>query len=151
MHRRAELEEVASGVCQLGVGGIERIDRRGACEQHKLGTDVDRFLIRGPHRLTSTRHLPHFKQLDLQLQKNFTFAGTTLGLIGSVFNVFNKETVTAVRGSVGNQGTGVECGPGPNLSTCNATLAHPNPTALFNTASSWQRPRRYELGFRVEF
>jgi len=82
------------------------------------------------------RRLPHFKQLDLQLQKNFTVANTTLGLIGSVFNVFNKETVTARRGSVGNEP---------------ATVANPSPTAFFNTASAWQRPRRYEVGFRIEY
>src|SRR5205085_10376514 len=40
-----------------------------------------------------SRRLSPFKQLDLQLQKNFTFGGQTFGLIGSVFNVMNKATV----------------------------------------------------------
>ena len=72
-----------------------------------------------------SRRLSHFKELDLQLQKNFTLRGQTIGLIGSVFNVMNKETV------VGRNGTFT--------------------SSLFTTSNAWQRPRRYEIGARYEF
>ncbi|HEX9983934.1 MAG TPA: TonB-dependent receptor [Thermoanaerobaculia bacterium] len=78
-----------------------------------------------------SRRLPHLSQLDVQLQKNFTVGPVTAGLIGSVFNVTNKETGTAVSGNVGSN---------PAL-----------PTASFGTYTSYQRPRRYEVGVRFEF
>jgi hypothetical protein len=71
------------------------------------------------------RRLSPYKQLDMQLQKNFTFHNQTFGLIGSVFNVFNKETV------IGRNGTFT--------------------SAVFSTSTAWQRPRRYEIGARYEF
>jgi hypothetical protein len=72
-----------------------------------------------------SRRLSHFKQLDMELRKNFTFVGQTFSVIGSVFNVMNKETV------IGRNGT--------------------FNSASFTTANLWQRPRRYEIGARWEF
>jgi Carboxypeptidase regulatory-like domain/TonB dependent receptor-like, beta-barrel/TonB-dependent Receptor Plug Domain len=74
-----------------------------------------------------SRRLSHFKQLDLEVRKNFTLANQTFSIIGSVFNVMNKETV------IGRNGNLVAAG--------NA----------FTTSTSWQRPRRYEIGARYEF
>jgi hypothetical protein len=71
------------------------------------------------------RRLSHFKQLDVQVQKDFTLAGQTFSLIGSLFNAFNKETV------IGRNGTFT--------------------SSVFTTSNSWQRPRRYEVGVRYEF
>jgi hypothetical protein len=72
-----------------------------------------------------SRRLSPFKQLDVQLQKNFTFGGQTVGLIGSVFNVMNKETTISRNGTY--------------------------TSAAFTTGTGWQRPRRYEVGLRYEF
>ena len=72
-----------------------------------------------------SRRLPHFKQLDLEVRKNFTVANQTFSIIGSVFNVMNKETVIRRNGTF--------------------------TSAAFTTSTSWQRPRRYEIGARYEF
>jgi len=69
-------------------------------------------------------------QLDLQLSKGFTVGQSLrLVLIGSVFNVFSSEQITSV------------CEP---INGCGGST----PTG---GATGWQTPRRYELGFRVEF
>ncbi len=80
-----------------------------------------------------SRRLPDFYQLDAQLQKDFVLGPLRLGLIGSVFNALDTEIATGRDGSVGT-----------------GTLANPN-NVRFNLDNSWQRPRRYEVGFRVEF
>jgi hypothetical protein len=68
-------------------------------------------------------------QLDLQLSKGFTVGQSLrLVLIGSVFNVFSSENVTGICSSINN------CG-----------------SAGTGDATAWQVPRRYEVGFRVEF
>jgi hypothetical protein len=67
-------------------------------------------------------------QLDLQLSKGFSLGPVRLVLIGSVYNVFSDERPTEVCERVGGCGE-IEMG---------------EPT-------DWQTPRRYELGFRVEF
>jgi hypothetical protein len=67
-------------------------------------------------------------QLDLQLSKGFTVGPVRIVLIGSVYNVFSNERPTAVCTHDGGCGA-FEMG---------------EPT-------DWQTPRRYELGFRVEF
>jgi hypothetical protein len=69
-------------------------------------------------------------QLDLQLSKGFTIGSAVrMVLIGSVFNVFSSEEVTGVCVSING------CGG----------------DTLTGGATNWQTPRRYELGFRVEF
>ncbi len=67
-------------------------------------------------------------QLDLQLSKGFTIGPVRLVLIGSAYNVFSDEQPTSV------------C---EHISGC-GDIAMGEPT-------DWQTPRRYELGFRVEF
>jgi hypothetical protein len=73
-------------------------------------------------------------QLDLQLSKGF-MVGTAvrLVLIGSVFNAFSSEEITAVCQSIDG------C-----TDTDGSSVGTGGPT-------NWQTPRRYELGFRVEF
>jgi hypothetical protein len=73
-------------------------------------------------------------QLDLQLTKCFTVGGVRLALIGSVFNIVSSERPTAVCAHA--SGCGVSEGGAP--------IEMGDPT-------DWQTPRRYELGFRVEF
>lgn len=80
-----------------------------------------------------SRRLPDYYQWDVQLQKDFVFGPVRFGLIGSVFNVLDTEIELTRDGSVGR-----------------GTLAHPT-NARFNFPTSWQRPRRYEAGVRVEF
>jgi hypothetical protein len=73
-------------------------------------------------------------QLDLQLTKGFTVGAVRLALIGSAFNVFSAEQPTAVCEHV--SGCGVGEGGDP---------------IVMGDPTDWQTPRRYELGFRVEF
>lgn len=80
-----------------------------------------------------SRRLPHFSQWDAQLQKDFAIGPVRASVIGSVFNILDTEIATARDGSVGD-----------------GTLDAPtNPR--FNLATRWQRPRNYEVGFRLEF
>ncbi len=73
-------------------------------------------------------------QLDLQLSKGFSVGSAArLVLIGSVFNAFSSEEVTQVCQSI----NGCTDTNGDHADTGGPT--------------NWQTPRRYELGFRVEF
>jgi hypothetical protein len=74
------------------------------------------------------REANHGYQLDLQLTKGFTAGRVRLAVIGSVFNVFSSEQPVAV------------C---QRISGCD-DIEMGEPLV-------WQIPRRYELGFRVEF
>lgn len=67
-------------------------------------------------------------QLDLQVSKGFTPGRTRLLLIGTVLNALGSEQPTAVCESVRG------CG--------DVAMGEP---------VNWQTPRRYEVGFRVEF
>ncbi len=66
--------------------------------------------------------------LDLQLSKGFTVGGVRLLVIGSVLNAFSTEYGTQVCSDIGG------CGD-----------------FAMGEAIDWALPRRYELGFRVEF
>jgi hypothetical protein len=97
-----------------------------------------------------SRRMPDFSETDLQLEKDFHIGNMKLGLIGSVFNVFNSETPVSVNG---NAGTRAIADPAtgrlyidPNQQTGVNRLA-----AGFGQPTSWQRPRRYEVGLRFEF
>lgn len=97
-----------------------------------------------------SRRLPDYSQLDLQVQKDFTLYGTKLGLIGAVYNVTNRETATAINGNAGSRAI-ADSATGqlfidPNQQTGKNRLA-----STFGQPTSWQRPRRYELGLRLEF
>jgi len=107
-----------------------------------------------------SRRLPHFSQTDLQLQKDFRVHGYKFGLIGSVFNAFNKETPTAINGNAGSRaiagsdgklfiGTGTVTSGGNQVPYQQAGVNRI--AATFGQATSWQRPRRYEAGIRFEF
>ena len=77
-------------------------------------------------------------QLDLELSKYFTFGDVRARLIGTVFNVFSEEAVTARCGQQAFAADG---------SVVNSTCG----SIPFGEATSWQTPRRYEVGFRLEF
>ena len=81
-----------------------------------------------------SRRLPGLSQWDIQAQKNFSIGPVTAGLILTVINVLNSETPTGIDGEVGQGGTASE-----------PTNPH------FGYATSWQRPRRYEVGMRIAF
>lgn len=75
-----------------------------------------------------SREGDEWAHLDLQLTKGFSFGRARLRLIGAVLNLFDSENATEVCDSL----TG--CGE-----------------FEMGEALSWQQPRRYELGVRVEF
>ncbi|HUR81598.1 MAG TPA: hypothetical protein VM733_12585, partial [Thermoanaerobaculia bacterium] len=97
------------------------------------------------------------QQLDMQLMHEFTFGKVRAGLIGSIFNVFNSETPLSIGGSIGTYapcGTATNCIDNPLFG-----ISENRPTyqrlavasTSFGTETSWQRPRRYEVGVRFEF
>jgi hypothetical protein len=105
-----------------------------------------------------SRRLPSFQQTDIQLQKDFRVGTMKFGLIGSVFNLFNSETVTGIQGNAGARAkidptTGQLFIDTTTLSTGqNYQQAGVNRLgATFGQPTSWQRPRRYEVGVRFEF
>lgn len=118
---------------------------------------------RGSHRL------PEFDQLNLQLQHDFNLGRFRLGLIGSVLNVLGTETPTSVGTSIGSynfcrtSGATIDtvCLPNPLFGITNGeTRANPATgtwerlrvtSTTYGQPTAWQRPRRYEVGFRIEF
>jgi outer membrane receptor protein involved in Fe transport len=97
-----------------------------------------------------SRRLPSFSSTDFQLQKDFRFSSVKVGLIGSVFNIFNSETVTARQG---NAGVNAKADPatGKLLISGDQQTGLNRLSAAFGQPTSWQRPRRYEVGLRFEF
>ena len=96
-----------------------------------------------------SRRLPSFSQTDLQVQKDFRVGQFKLGVIGSVFNVFNTETAT---GKIGNAGVRARADENGKLYIDPDQVAGVNRLAAnFGQETSWQRPRRFEVGFRFEF
>jgi hypothetical protein len=73
-------------------------------------------------------------QLDLQLSKGFTAGTVRFVLIGSVFNLFGSERPSSVCEHISG------CGSYDDERPIN-----------MGDPLEWQSPRRYELGFRVEF
>ena len=67
-------------------------------------------------------------QLDLQVSKGFAIGPVRTVFIGSVYNVFSNEQPTSVCTHITGCG-GFDMGEPTN----------------------WQTPRRYEVGFRLEF
>lgn len=82
-----------------------------------------------------SRRMPHFNQLDLQIQKDFQVGPVKAGLIAAITNVLSTEIPIAFDGNLGDDEATVDT---PN-----------NPT--FGQAITWQRPRRYDFGIRFEF
>jgi hypothetical protein len=70
-------------------------------------------------------------QLDLQVSKGFAVGPVRLQVIGTVINAFSTERPTSADDVCENYGG---CG--------SASLGQP---------FDWQTPRRYEVGFRLEF
>jgi len=108
-----------------------------------------------------SRRLPDFSQTDLQIQKDFRVGPTKLGLIATVYNVFNSETVISVNGNAGSRaiadpttgklfvGTGTVTSGGNQVPY---QQAGPNRISSgFSQPTGWQTPRRYEAGVRIEF
>jgi hypothetical protein len=96
-----------------------------------------------------SRRLPHFHQLDLQVQKDFHVGVVKAGLIATVLNVMNSELPTGINGNAGSRAIADANGRlfiDPNQQT---GLNRLSPT--FGQYTSFQRPRRYEVGVRFEF
>ena len=70
-------------------------------------------------------------QMDLSLTYRLNLGQVGVELIGSVVNVLDSERVTGVCQDIHGCGS--------------------NPGVDFGVATAWQNPRRFELGFRVEF
>ncbi len=106
-----------------------------------------------------SRRTDSLQQLDMQIMHEFTLGKVRLGLIGSIFNVINSETPLTIGGSIGTYaacGTSANCidnplygVPGGENDPDYARLAVASTS--FGTETSWQRPRRYEVGVRFEF
>ena len=95
-----------------------------------------------------SRRFPHFHQLDLQLQKDFTVGPVKAGLIASVINVMNKELPTGINGNAGSRAIAKD----GKLFIDPDQVAGANRLApTFGRYTSFQRPRRYEAGIRFEF
>jgi hypothetical protein len=73
-------------------------------------------------------------QLDLQVTKGFTIGPVRLAVIGSAYNVVSHEQPIAV------------C---QHISGCG--VAEDGAPIVMGDPTDWQPPRRYELGFRLEF
>ncbi|HEX2121582.1 MAG TPA: TonB-dependent receptor [Thermoanaerobaculia bacterium] len=100
-----------------------------------------------------SRRLPHFHQLDLQLQKDFNIRNFRFGLIGSVFNVLSTEIPLTINGNAGTRARWNDVtDPSSGLFIDPDQVAGPNRLSpTFGQYTSWQRPRRYEVGVRFEF
>jgi hypothetical protein len=70
---------------------------------------------------------PVLHQLDFQLEKQFDlgFKNLSVSVIGACQNLFSSEQATVIQAQVG--------------------------TTNFLQATTWQLPRRWQLGFRVDF
>lgn len=104
-----------------------------------------------------SRRLPHFHQLDLQLQKDFNIGPVKAGLIGTVFNVLNSELPLNINGNAGSRAktdpaTGrLFVGTGTVNGSPYQQVGVNRIAATFGQYTSFQRPRRYEAGIRFEF
>lgn len=98
------------------------------------------------------------QQLDMQVLHEFTFGRVRAGLVASVFNVLNSETALTLGSSIGNYGPCVAtsrfCIDNPAFGISENRASHRQlgvSSASYGTETSWQRPRRYEVGVRFEF
>jgi hypothetical protein len=106
----------------------------GLAELERLGIDYDEMLGYCQSPLSGSlfleprgsRRAASQWQLDLQLSKGFRVGATRLVGIVSVFNVFSEEAPTSF-------------------------VEDPFSRRGWGTPTEWQDPRRWELGFRVEF
>lgn len=107
----------------------------------------------GTHYLEprGSRRTPALNQLDLQLQKNFTFRQVTFGVIGSVINVLNSETANSYVGQAGTRAISDPANPTRIYVDPNQTTGANRFAANFLQQNGWQLPRRYEVGVRFEF
>src|ERR1051325_1591543 len=98
-----------------------------------------------------SRRLPHYSQLDMQVQKDFAIAGRArLGLIATVYNVLNRETTTAVNGNAGARAI-ADPATGQLFIDPNQQSGANRLSPTFGLGTSFQQPRRYEVGARIEF
>ena len=97
-----------------------------------------------------SRRLPAYSQLDLQLQKDFHIGQLKAGLIGSIFNVLNSETAIAVNTNAGTRAI-TDPATGRLFLDPNQQSGPNRLSATFERPTSFQFPRRYEVGVRLEF
>ena len=98
------------------------------------------------------------QQLDMQVLHEFNFGKVRAGLVASVFNVLNSETALTIGSSIGNYGpclaTSRFCVDNPAFGTVENRTSHQrlgSNSTTFGQETTWQRPRRYEVGVRFEF
>jgi hypothetical protein len=99
---------------------------------------------------------PDYQQFDLQVQKNVALGAVNMSFIAAVENVFDSEIVMEVNGSIGSYAacreTDTRCLDNPlfgMIDNAPERLRITNPN--FGKATSWQRPRRYDVGVRLTF
>ncbi|MBV9497690.1 MAG: TonB-dependent receptor [Acidobacteria bacterium] len=109
------------------------------------------FLPYGTHFVEprGSRRLPHFHQLDLQVQKDFQIGQFKAGLIASVLNALNTELPTGINGNAGSRA--IADANGHLVIDPNQQSGANRLSASFGQYTSFQRPRRYEVGVRFEF
>jgi hypothetical protein len=106
----------------------------GLAEMERLGIDYDEMLgyCQSPEsgqlflEPQGSRRGHDLWQLDLQLSKGFRIGNVRLVGIASVFNAFSEEAPTVF-------------------------VQDPFDRLGWGTAEEWQDPRRWEVGFRIEF
>jgi outer membrane receptor for ferrienterochelin and colicin len=98
-----------------------------------------------------SRRLPHYNQVDMQLQKDFQFGQVKFGLIGSVFNVLNSELPTGINGNAGTLARWETGNPSKLYVDPNQVSGLNRLSATFGQYTTFQRPRRFEAGVRFEF
>jgi hypothetical protein len=96
-----------------------------------------------------SRRLPHFTQTDMQVQKDFRIGNSKLGLIFSVLNLLNAETITAVNGNPGSRA--IADSSGKLFIDPNQVSGANRLSATFSQPTAFQRPRRFEVGLRFEY
>jgi outer membrane receptor protein involved in Fe transport len=97
-----------------------------------------------------SRRLPNFSQTDLQIEKDFRFGSTKIGLIASLFNAFDHETAVGINGNAGTRAI-ADPSTGKLYMDPNQQAGVNRLSPTYGQQTTWQRPRRYEVGLRFEF
>jgi outer membrane receptor protein involved in Fe transport len=97
-----------------------------------------------------SRRLPHYSELDMQVQKDFGLGRARLGLIAAVYNVMNHETTTAINGNAGTRAI-ADPNTGQLFIDPNQQTGANRLSRTFGIGTAFQQPRRFEVGARIEF
>ena len=86
----------------------------------------------------------------MQVQKDFGLGRTRVGLIAAVYNVMNRETTTSINGNAGTRAIADPATGQLFIDPNQQTGAH-RLSRSFGLGTSFQQPRRFEIGARIEF